>query len=111
MGRKKLYQTEADRKAAHAAQQKAYANWKRLDREAEIKELKRKLKETQKAWTSRAGQRQRLLGLAEMATPEELKTLYKMMAKRMHPDTGGDEAEMTALNLLLDEITKFATKS
>ena len=46
-----------------------------------------------------------------MATPEELKTLYKMMAKRMHPDTGGDEAEMTALNLLLDEITKFATKS
>ena len=39
-----------------------------------------------------------LLGVASDATREEIERRYKRLAQRHHPDRGGDEEEMKALN-------------
>jgi curved DNA-binding protein CbpA len=39
-----------------------------------------------------------VLGAASGATREEIERLYKRLARRHHPDRGGDEEEMKALN-------------
>lgn len=53
-----------------------------------------------------------VLGAGEDATPGELDRLYKQRAVERHPDRGGDEEEMKALNeaygVLKDEATRNA---
>lgn len=48
----------------------------------------------------------RLLGLGERASLREIKQRYRSLARRQHPDSGGDQAAMTRLNaayrILLD---------
>ncbi len=51
-----------------------------------------------------------LLGASENATPREIERLYKRLAHQRHPDRGGTEDEMKALNeayqVLHDEATR-----
>lgn len=51
----------------------------------------------------------RVLHLLPSAPPELIEGAYKIIAKRVHPDRGGDAAAMRALNeavaLLRDEVT------
>jgi hypothetical protein len=39
-----------------------------------------------------------ILGASEDASPREIERLYKRLAHKRHPDRGGDEEEMKALN-------------
>jgi hypothetical protein len=47
-----------------------------------------------------------LLAFVQMATAEELRSLYRAMSKRMHPDTGGDAVKMRELNLIWEQLEK-----
>lgn len=55
------------------------------------------------------------LGASPGASPGEIERLYKHQARRHHPDRGGDEEEMKALNeayaVLHDEATRRAYDS
>jgi hypothetical protein len=44
--------------------------------------------------------------LLSLATFEEQHGLYLTMTKRLHPDVGGDTAQMQKLNLLWEELSK-----
>lgn len=45
-----------------------------------------------------------LLAFVQMASSEELRSLYRAMSKRMHPDAGGDTATMQKLNLIWERL-------
>jgi curved DNA-binding protein CbpA len=47
----------------------------------------------------------RLLGLDRDATPAQIKRAYHLRAKSAHPDAGGTEAEMRALNTAYDTLS------
>ena len=51
-----------------------------------------------------------VLGASEDASPGEIDRLYKRLAHKRHPDRGGDEEDMKALNeayrVLRDEVTR-----
>jgi DnaJ domain len=51
-----------------------------------------------------------ILGASEDASPREIERLYKRLAHQRHPDRGGDEEEMKALNeayqVLRDNVTR-----
>jgi curved DNA-binding protein CbpA len=51
-----------------------------------------------------------VLGASEDASPGEIERLYKRLARKRHPDRGGDEEEMKALNeayqVLRDDVTR-----
>ena len=53
-----------------------------------------------------------MLGAEHDSTPGEIERLYKRLARRLHPDQGGDEEEMKALNeayaVLHDETVRRA---
>jgi curved DNA-binding protein CbpA len=53
-----------------------------------------------------------ILGAEESAAREEIERRYKRLARRLHPDRGGDEEEMKALNeawsVLGDEAARSA---
>jgi hypothetical protein len=44
--------------------------------------------------------------LVQMANAEELKTLYRSIAQRLHSDHGGDDKQMAKLNRLWTRLTK-----
>lgn len=52
-----------------------------------------------------------VLGLPPNATPEQIKRRYRQLAKRYHPDRGGDQREMqriiSAYEFLKKERTSF----
>jgi curved DNA-binding protein CbpA len=52
-----------------------------------------------------------ILGAEEDATPGELERLYKRRAVEHHPDRGGDEEEMKALNEAYGVLKDDATRS
>lgn len=51
-----------------------------------------------------------ILGASEDASPGEIDRLYKRLAHKRHPDRGGDEEDMKALNeayqVLRDDVTR-----
>lgn len=47
-----------------------------------------------------------LLALVQMATNEELHSLYRVIAKRLHPDIGGDAVKMRELNQIWESLEK-----
>jgi curved DNA-binding protein CbpA len=51
-----------------------------------------------------------ILGASEDASPREIERLYKRLAHKRHPDRGGNEEEMKALNeayqVLRDDVTR-----
>ena len=51
-----------------------------------------------------------ILGASEDASPREIERLYKRLAHKRHPDRGGNEEEMKALNeayqVLHDEVSR-----
>lgn len=47
-----------------------------------------------------------LLAFVQLASSEELHGLYRVMSKRLHPDTGGDTAKMRELNLIWKSLEK-----
>lgn len=52
-----------------------------------------------------------VLGAEEDATPGEIERLYKRRAVEHHPDRGGDEEEMKALNEAYGVLKNTATRS
>jgi len=56
-----------------------------------------------------------ILGAAEDASQDEIERLYKRIAKQYHPDRGGDEEDMKAINeayqVLGNEFTRHAYNS
>ncbi|HEX8000195.1 MAG TPA: DnaJ domain-containing protein [Pyrinomonadaceae bacterium] len=52
-----------------------------------------------------------ILGAQQDATPSELERLYKRRATQHHPDRGGDEEEMKALNEAYGVLKDDATRS
>lgn len=52
-----------------------------------------------------------ILGAEEDATPIEIERLYKRRAVKHHPDRGGDEEEMKALNEAYGVLKNEATRS
>ncbi len=51
-----------------------------------------------------------ILGVSEDASPREIERLYKRLAHKWHPDRGGNEEQMKALNeayqVLRDDVTR-----
>ena len=54
----------------------------------------------------------KILGLGETATNEQIKKAFKEIAKKEHPDRGGDKNTMTHNESMvaLDKIILFSTK-
>ena len=44
------------------------------------------------------------LGLTQNATRNEIKSAYRLLAKRYHPDTGGDNEKFLALQLAWETL-------
>lgn len=51
------------------------------------------------------------LGVAKDATPEEIKSAFRNLAKKHHPDLGGDEAEFKKINEAYDTLSDPEKKS
>lgn len=51
----------------------------------------------------------RLLGLPATATEAEVKAAYRQLARRLHPDAGGDEAAFRALREAAELATSYAS--
>ena len=47
-----------------------------------------------------------ILGLADTATPHQVQSAFRTLARRAHPDTGGSTADMAALNSARDEALR-----
>ncbi len=47
-----------------------------------------------------------MLGLERGATKREIKNAYRRMARKLHPDKGGSEADMKALNAAYHRLLK-----
>ncbi len=48
----------------------------------------------------------RVLGLPSNATPEQIKRRYRTLAKRNHPDRGGDQREMQRIIAAYELLSK-----
>ena len=46
-----------------------------------------------------------ILGVSKNSSPEDIKTAYRKLAMKHHPDRGGDEAEFKKINEAYDAIT------
>jgi len=51
-----------------------------------------------------------ILGAGETASPDEIERLYKRLARRHHPDRGGDAEEMKAINEAYRVLGNAATR-
>ena len=51
-----------------------------------------------------------ILGAGETASPDEIERLYKRLARRHHPDRGGDVEEMKAINEAYRVLGNAATR-
>ncbi|HLJ32965.1 MAG TPA: J domain-containing protein [Ktedonobacteraceae bacterium] len=52
----------------------------------------------------------RVLGLPSNATPEQIKRRYRTLAKRYHPDRGGDQHEMQRIIAAYEFLSKERTR-
>ena len=48
----------------------------------------------------------RVMGLPSNATPEQIKRRYRTLAKRYHPDRGGDQREMQRIIAAYELLSK-----
>src|SRR4029079_14897480 len=51
-----------------------------------------------------------VLGVSPEATSEEIEKAYRSEARKKHPDSGGNEEEMKALNEARDLLTNVETR-
>lgn len=47
-----------------------------------------------------------VLGLPSSATPDDIKRRYRQLAKRYHPDLGGDQREMQRIVAAYEYLTR-----
>jgi curved DNA-binding protein CbpA len=47
-----------------------------------------------------------ILGLPPNATPQQIKRRYRVLAKRYHPDRGGDQQQMQRIIAAYEFLTK-----
>ncbi len=52
----------------------------------------------------------RVLGLPSNATPEQIKRRYRSLAKRYHPDRGGDQRQMQRIIAAYEYLMKDRSK-
>jgi DnaJ-domain-containing protein 1 len=52
----------------------------------------------------------KVLGLPPNATPQQIKRRYRILAKRYHPDRGGDQRQMQRIIAAYELLTKEQAK-
>ncbi|WP_180365293.1 J domain-containing protein, partial [Candidatus Synechococcus spongiarum] len=50
------------------------------------------------------------LGLSPTATAAEIKVAYRQLVKRHHPDAGGDQQRIVAINLAYGVLSQAETR-
>lgn len=109
MGRRKLYQTEEARKAAHAASQRKYVATEKMYAEKAQKSAEMNERIIQRNFGLLFGitvrNHKALLNFMSFADQDDLGSLHKRIALKLHQQ-GADHDRTVAFNLAWDELEK-----